>query len=306
MSEKPLPHPPKAPRHWPSWLAVGFLWVLGKLPRGLGLAITRPLGPLMHALMGRRRAVAARNIERCFPELGEEEVARLVRRSFRSLARAVTEMAWAWSGPDRLIARLGEVRGLEHLERARAAGKGVLMVTHHSTCLEIGARLVIFEHQGVSGVYRPLKNPVMEWYQTRGRTRYADAMVSKRDARGAVRVLRAGKVLWYAPDQDFGPEQSVFAPFFGIETATLLATHRLPKMTGCAVVPMFPRWDAEAGRYVVEILPALEDFPSEDPVADLTRVNALMEAQVRKAPEQYWWIHRRFKTRPEGEPPFYR
>jgi KDO2-lipid IV(A) lauroyltransferase len=135
--------------------------------------------------------------------------------------------------------------------------------------------------------------------------RYADSMISKRDARGAVRVLRAGKVLWYAPDQDFGPDQSVFAPLFGIETATLLATHRLPAMTGCAVVPMFPRRDPVSGKYVVDILPALEDFPSADPVADLARVNALMEAQVRKAPGQYWWIHRRFKTRPEGDTPFY-
>ena len=121
----------------------------------------------------------------------------------------------------------------------------------------------------------------------------------------ALRTLQNGGVIWYAPDQDFGAAQSEFAPFFGIPTATLLATHRFPKMTGCAVVPMFPHYDRKGKRYDVYISPALEDFPSDDPVADLTRVNRVMEEQARKAPDQYWWIHRRFKTRPEGEPDFY-
>ncbi len=130
-------------------------------------------------------------------------------------------------------------------------------------------------------------------------------MISKRDARTAVRLLRRGGVLWYAPDQDFGPEQSLFAPFFGIQTATLLATHRLARLTGCAVVPMFPLYDPQQRRYRVTLLPALEHFPSDDPAADLARVNAIMEQQVRRAPEQYWWVHRRFKTRPPGDAPFY-
>ena len=112
-------------------------------------------------------------------------------------------------------------------------------------------------------------------------------------------------MLWYAPDQDFGPKQSLFLPFFGIPAATLTATARLVELTGCRVVPMFPRYDEASGQYVVQFHPALENFPSGDSVADLTRINALLEEQVRKAPEQYWWIHRRFKTRPDGEPPFY-
>ncbi len=130
-------------------------------------------------------------------------------------------------------------------------------------------------------------------------------MISKRDLRGMVRFLRSGGYLWYAPDQDFGPRQSVFAPFFGIQTATLLATQRLPVMTGCLVMTMFPHFDRETGRYRVEVSPPIEGFPSGDAEADLARINAILESQVRRAPEQYWWIHRRFKTRPPGEPPFY-
>jgi KDO2-lipid IV(A) lauroyltransferase len=130
-------------------------------------------------------------------------------------------------------------------------------------------------------------------------------MISKRDMRAAIRYLRGGGVLWYAPDQDFGPKQSEFVAFFGIPAATLVATVRLVELTGCRVVPMFPRYDAPTGQYVVTFHPPLDDFPSGDIVKDLARVNALLEEQVRAAPEQYWWIHRRFKTRPQGESPFY-
>ena len=196
------------------------------------------------------------------------------------------------------------IHGRENLSEAEEQGNGVLLVTGHSSCLEVGGRILL-GHASFGGVYRPLKSPVMEWYQTRGRLRYADFMISKRNARQAVKILRKGGVIWYAPDQDFGPDQSVFAPFFGIQTATLLASHRLPSMTGCAVVPMYPVYDPKSGLYDIHVLPALENYPSDDPVADLTRINAMIENQVRKAPEQYWWIHRRFKTRPSGEAPFY-
>jgi len=154
-------------------------------------------------------------------------------------------------------------------------------------------------------MYRPLRSPVLEWYQNRGRSRYTVCMIEKSDLRGAVRYLRGGGVLWYAPDQDFGAKRSVFVPFFGLQAATLAATERLVQLTGCAVVPMFPVYDASSRRYTVKFWPALEDFPTGEVVADLARINMLLEEHVRQAPEQYWWIHRRFKTRPPGEPPFY-
>lgn len=302
--EEQLRRPSFAPAHWGGWLQVACVWLLGHLPRFLGRWIVAPLGPLMAVALSSRRRIAERNLEVCLPELGSPERERLLRESFRSLARMLAEMAWCWAHNPRSVFDIAEARGFEHLETATANGRGVLVVTAHVTCLEIGAR-VLAESTSGRGIYRPLGNPVMEWYQNRGRHRYADGMITKRDMRGAVRYLRDGGVLWYAPDQDFGAAQSAFAPFFGVETATLLATHRLPKMTGCAVLTMMPRWDPEAGRYIVDMTPPLENFPSEDPAADLARVNALLEEQVRAAPEQYWWVHRRFKTRPPGSPDFY-
>ena len=296
--------PSLAPRNWGGWAAVAIIWLLGILPRRLTLWLTEALGLAVYRLAGRRRKIAERNLERCFPEWPEEQRQRVLRAQFRSLGRMLGEMAWSWSSNKRRIDRMGELKGIEHVDAARQAGRGVLMVTSHNTCLEIGGRIMA-EQVECSGIYRPLRNEALEWYQNLGRGRYTLSMLSKRNMRAAIRHLREGRVLWYAPDQDFGPEESVFAPFFGIPAATLLATHRLPKMTDCAVIMMFPWYDRKTRRYHVELLPALEDFPSDDAVADLTRVNKLIERSVLRAPEQYWWIHRRFKTRPPGEPPFY-
>jgi len=305
MSSKHLPRPSFAPRNWGGWISVGFLWLLARLPGKAALLLVAPLAPLAYHFAGRRRKIAERNIERCFPEWSEEQQQKLVRESFTSISRMIAEIAWCWSWPEKRFNKISQVQGIQHIREAQARGKGVLMVTGHFTCLEMGARIIGQCLDDAGGVYRPLDSPPMEWYQMRARRSYTHFMVSKRDARQAVRALKKGSVLWYAPDQDFGPEQSIFAPFFGIQTASLLATHRLSKLTGCPVVPMIPSYDKITGIYTVELLPALENFPGDDPVADLARINSIFEAQVRKKPEQYWWIHRRFKTRPEGEAPFY-
>lgn len=304
MLTEPGPRPPFTPRYWAGWLGVGVLWLLGKTPQRIGLALAVPLAAVLRLAMQNRRRIAERNIERCFPELPTEARKALLRSCFRSLARVVFETAWAWSASVRRIQRMGHVEGLEHIAAARRGGRGVLLVTAHISCLEIGARLLAMELP-IAAIYRPLRSPVLEWYQNRSRLAYGEAVISKREMRGALRLLRRGGLVWYAPDQDFGREHSVFAPFFGIQTATLLATYRLAQLTGCAVVPMFPVYDERKRHYIVRILPALDSFPGPDAHADLARVNAIMEAHIRSAPGQYWWIHRRFKTRPAGEPPFY-
>ena len=305
MSENNQNRPPLTPKYWAGWLGVGIIWSMGKLPQWIGLALSTPLAWLLPRLMKRRLRIAQRNVERCFPELKAEQHQAIVDECFRSLARSLFEFVWSWSASERRLRKLGTVIGLENLLDARKQGKGVLMITAHISCLEIGARILSCSFHEMKGIYRPLKSPVLEWYQTRARTSYSHGMISKRNMRSAIRYLRKGGVLWYAPDQDFGPEQSEFVPFFGIETATLVATHRMARMADCPVVPMFPSYDARTRRYTVKILPALADFPGEDSLRDLARVNAVMENHVRETPGQYWWIHRRFKTRPEGELPFY-
>lgn len=300
--------PSFSPANWPAWLAVGLIYLLGRIPKRLGVWLSYPLGGLMRGLMGSRARIATRNIERCFPEMDEAAQRELVKACFQSLALALLETCWCWTSAPSRILRMGHLEGFENLVEAHNKGRGVLVVTAHMTCLELGGFLLGYAMlnagMNAAGIYRPLKTPVLEWFQNRSRLRYA-GLIRKRELRSAIRHLRGGGVIWYAPDQDFGPDQSEFAPFFGIETASLLATHKLARVSGCVVVPMFPAYDRENNRYVVRVMPALEDFPSDNEMADLERINQLTEAFIRTVPEQYWWIHRRFKTRPPGEKPFY-
>lgn len=281
-------------------LALLPLRLLGRVPLPVARALLRPLAGPMRFAMRKRRRIALRNLELCFPELDARARERLLERHFRELAESLAEIAAAWCRPGRLDAGIGTVTGLEHLDAARKHGQGVVLITGHTTCLELGARL-FGERVAASGIYRPLGNPLLEDFQNRGRARYAQAMIPRTELRAMVRHLRSGGVLWYAPDQDFGPGRSAFAPFFGVPTATATGILELARLGRARLVPMYPRKDAGNGHITVELEAAFEAFPSDDPVADLTRVNAFLERHVRQAPAQYWWLHRRFKTRPPGE-----
>ena len=304
MAAQTQKRPSLHPRNWAGWLAVAVMWLLGKIPRRPGLALCVPLGVSMEALMRRRKRIAARNIERCFPQYSADRRAALLRAHFRSIARMLFEVAWAWSYPSERVRAFGHVEGAEHVLRPLARGRGVLMISGHFTPLEFAGRIAALKIPAAAAMYRPLRSAVLEWYQNRKRAEYV-LPISQKDLRKATRFLQAGGALWYAPDQDFGPARSVFVPFFGIRTATLKTTERLVALTGCAVVPMFPAFHADSGTYSVTFHPALENFPSGDIVEDLGRVSALMEEHAKKFPDQYWWVHRRFKTRPAGEPAFY-
>jgi KDO2-lipid IV(A) lauroyltransferase len=275
--------------------------LLGHLPLRVSRRLMRSLAPLIERLMGRRRRIVDRNLELCFPDWDPDR-RRVVRRThFQQLAEAVAETAFCWCHRGPLDERYGSVQGLEHLERARSGGRGVLLITGHTTCLEMGGRLFA-EKVDVRGVYRRLRNPVLNDFQNTGRGRYSPGMIERRELKSMIRHLRKGEVVWYAPDQDFGPERSHFVPFFGLMTATLRGPLELARMGRASVLPMFPIKDPESGRVTVRLLPAFENFPSHDPAADLLRYNAFLEEQILRQPAQYWWLHRRFKSVPEGEP----
>ncbi len=272
---------------------------LGRLPLGLSRALLRPLAPVLERLMGRRMRVVDRNLALCFPELSQQQRRDLRRAHCRQLTDSLAETALAWCRPGRLDARFGELEGLEHLRAAQAGGQGVLMLTAHATCMELGARLV-GEQVRARAIYRPLRHAVLEGFQNAGRGRYAEAMIARDDVRAMVRHLRAGGVLWYAPDQDFGPRRSLFAPFFGLATATPTGLIDLVRLGRARVVPMYPVKQAD-GRVRVHFEAAWDDWPSGDAQADLARYNARVEQWIRAHPPQYWWLHRRFKTVPDGE-----
>lgn len=292
------------PRYWLTWLGLGALWLLSRLPFTLQMRLGSLLGMLMYHLARRRRHITRCNIGLCFPELDSAAQQMLIRKTFRSAGISLMETGLAWWGRDKVLARRVQVEGLEHLQRATALGKGVLLLGAHFTSLEISGRLLARFHP-CAAMYRKHDNPLFEAIIKHSRETHLDKIISRRDMRGMVRALREGTVVWYATDQDFGPRNSVFAPFFGIQTASLVMTSKLARLSGAPVVPFFSqRLDDDSG-YKLILLPALTDFPSGDDVADAARINAIIERQVRKVPDQYLWLHRRFKTRPEGESGLY-
>ena len=279
------------------WLALGAMWVGARLPWWLQRGLGRAIGALAFRVMPDRRRAARTNLALCFPEWSEARRARLLRGSFADLGIGLFEFMRAWWGTVAPMRRDVRIEGLEHLRAVQEQGRGVLLVSGHFMTLELCGRLLC-DHVPLAGMYRRHRNPVFEWAVMRGRLRYAAAMFTNDELRGAVRHLKRGGVLWYAPDQDMRGKDTVFAPFFGIPAATITASHQFARLTGCAVVPFFHRRDGD--RYVLRIAAPLEDFPSEDAMDDSARINAAIEAMVREAPSQYLWIHRRFKRQPEG------
>ena len=289
-----------------SWVGLGVVWLVGRLPYTLQRGLGRALGLLTARLPGERRLVAARNIELCFPDLDPQQRAELLHATLRDLGMLLIEFALAWFGSARTLARVPcTIEGLEHLERCRAQGRGVLLVAAHFSHLELCARLVS-QRIRIAGMYRVMDDPVFERAVLRARLRYADSMFPKEELRRIVKYMKNGGTIWYAPDQDMRGKDSVFVPFFGIRAATITATHHLARLSGAAVIPFFHRRNADGRGYSIRLEAPLEDFPSTDVAADTARVNATVERMVREAPAQYLWIHKRFKRRPEGEAPLYR
>jgi KDO2-lipid IV(A) lauroyltransferase len=306
MPQAPPPFRPAllSPLHWPAWIGLGAIRLVALLPHRWLLRIGRGLGWLFARAFGERRRIAARNLALCFPDLDAGARMALLEDNLRDSGALLVEFALAWMGSRRAIERIPVAfEGLHHLEQARSAGHGVLLVGAHFSHLELCARLVS-QRIAIAGMYREHSDAAFEWAIKRARLRYADAMFAKHELRQTVRYLKAGGTVWYAPDQDMRGKDVVFAPFFGVPAATITATHHLARLSGAKVIPFFHRRTADGG-YAIRLEAPLADFPGTDLVADTARVNAAIERMVREAPSQYLWLHKRFKTRPPGDQPLY-
>ena len=284
------------------WLVVGAMALLARLPWPLQRLLGRGLGTVLRMAMGSRRRIAARNLALCFPDHDGAAQRRLLRASFAALGIGLFEFGRAWWGSLRPSRRGLRLHGLEHLQAAVAAGRGVILVSGHFTTLEICGRLLC-DHVPLAGMYRPHSQPALEWAVKRGRLRYATAMFSREELRPAIRHLKDGGVLWFAPDQDTRRGESVYVPFFGRPASSLTSTHQMARLSGATVLA-FAHERRDDGGYDLRLSPAFAGFPSRDAVADTAVVMHEIEAMVRAAPAQYLWIHRRFKHQPDGSDPY--
>ncbi|MDX1801523.1 MAG: LpxL/LpxP family Kdo(2)-lipid IV(A) lauroyl/palmitoleoyl acyltransferase [Marinobacter sp.] len=290
------------PRWWPTWCVIGLIWLFSRLPLALQWWLGTVIGELGYRLLARRRHITRVNIDLCFPELSAQDREHLVRRAFRSNGIGIMEIGLAWFRNPEALRSITWVHGLEHLESGLAAGKGVLLLGGHYSTLDLGGSLIsLFIEADV--MQRDHNNPLMNAVMTRARERRYGVALSSKDLRGLLRRLHANRTVWYATDQDYGRKGIVFAPFFGVPTASITATARIAERSGCAVVPFshFRREDRPG--YDIYFRPALSDFPSGDDLADATQANQAIEQEIRQHPDQYLWMHRRFKTRPSRDDP---
>ena len=294
------------PRYWPTWMGLGLLWLVTRLPHNVIISLGKNIGRLLYFVLKRRRNITEVNVQLCFPEKSPEEQKGIVKNIFANNATGLFEAAMGWWWSEKKLRSVTEVRGLDILEDTKAEGKGVLCLGAHFTTLELCGTLMPMFTQ-TDATYRPQNNALMDWMILRNRQRNCGAVIDRNNTRLFIRRLKQGNTVWYAPDQDYGAKHSVFAPFFGIEAATIVAANRLVKITKSPIVVCFHYRKPDDSGYVIEYFrpQELADFPTGDDEEDALRINQVMEYIIRKNPEQYMWVHRRFKTRPIRDKKFY-
>ncbi|NQY35055.1 MAG: LpxL/LpxP family Kdo(2)-lipid IV(A) lauroyl/palmitoleoyl acyltransferase [Alteromonadaceae bacterium] len=308
MSKNKVPQPNfklsfLLPKYWLTWVGVIILYSISWLPYKLQLALGRMIGKLFLKFGSSRKKIALKNLELCFPEMSDNEKQSILKRNFENTGIALLETGMGWWWPDWRVKRKINFIGLEHLDKAKQEGKGMLMLTMHylsaemnCRCIGIGNPMVVF--------YRPHNNPLMEFFQFRGRGRSNKYMLGKKDVKGLISALQAGESCIYLPDHDYGRKRSLFVPFFAVkDAATTTGTLIFARQKNTLTFMMIPTRNEDGSGYTVEITPALENFPTEDDEADVIRVNQELEKAILQKPEQYMWLHRRFKTRPNKEDP---
>mgnify|MGYP001820721503 CR=1 FL=1 len=302
-SRKPL-HRYLTPDTWPTWIGLGLLRVACWLPHGAALAVGRGLGRFAYRFGGERRAVVRRNIELCFPKLSGDAREDLVREHFDALGMSMIEMGLGRWASDEHLEAMTEIDGIEHVRDAVSRGQGVILLSAHFTTLELSGRVLKLNVPPFDAVYRRSRSDFMTEVLRSGRERSAAGTIEKRDIKKMVRSLREGRIVWYAPDQSYNRKGAEVIPFFGIPSMHTTATSTLARLGKAATIPYFPQRLPD-GSYRLTILPPLDNFPSDDPVADTKRYVAILEEQIRQCPEQYFWVHRKFKNLPDGHPDYY-
>lgn len=294
-----------APKFWPSWLGLASMRIIAILPYRLQLLIGKLIGHAFYRIAKYRREVVKTNIALCFADLSEEKQEKLVRDHFHALGMSISETAISWWGKDKTLRKLVTFKGFEHVDKALEEGTGAIMLGAHYTTMEISGRLIALDHD-LAVSYQKLRNPLFNHVTFNARKRMLHRVFGRDEIRSSFRYIKQNHLMWIAADQDVGIENSVFAPFMGNQAATQTVASRMAKITKAPIIPYISRRLDNAKGYAIEFFPPVDNFPGESLEEDATRTNQLIEEQIRKAPEQYLWVHRRFKTRPEGMSKLYR
>ncbi len=290
------------PKFFPTWILIFFMKLGAKLPFTLQVFLGKGIGKLLYPLLSRFRKIALINVARCFPDKNIEQVESLVKQNFEAIGISIFETANAYFGKDDKIQKLITIHNEHHLTDALEKKQGVILLAAHFMPLMLGSRALLLKHT-IANIYRPQDNQLFDEVMRKGFVDNGAVMIKTLDTRSMMKAVKNGLPIWYAPDQDLGEKNSVFAPFFDIQTATVAATARLAKDKNTVVIPYF--FIRTTTGYEMSFEPPIKNYPSDDAIADASKTNKILQDQILKAPEQYLWIHKRFKTRPKGEQSFY-
>jgi len=294
------------PRYWGLWLAALLLWGIAWLPLRWRMNLGAWLGRQMLTRNAKRRRIVQINLGLCFPELKQADRDALALSSAERAGQAMLELGVLWLRSDAAIQKRWQVHGREHLDAVVAAGRAPLFVTGHVVGLDMGAAAMTVACGGGLGLYNPTHQPFVDAWFIWGRSRFGSSLITRNEGlRPLLKALRSGQAAYYIPDEDHGAEHSVFAPFFGVQKATLPLLGRLVAQGRASALPLFTRLDPDTGMYHLHIEAALSLAEQASPIEEAARMNAVLEAMIRRDPAQYMWSFKLFKTRPAGEPDIY-
>lgn len=293
------------PRYWLIWAGILLLWLISLLPLPVTAFLGRGLGVFLKRIAGRRSHIVRTNLELCFPDLDSNQIEQLMKEHFKALGQAALTIGINMFASQRRLQRLVTMRDRHYFDQQIGADKPVILLAPHFVAMEI-AGLVLAPERHMLSMYQTIRNPLIDYLVRRGRSRFGGIMIERKsDMRQVVKLVRGGSPFYYLPDQDPGSADKVFAPFFGIETAVTPGLSRFARLSKAAVIPCFTKLLPKGAGYEVIFLPPLENFPTDDPVKDAAQMNEVIEQGISEMPEQYFWVHRRFKSRPAGEKSLY-
>ncbi|QOI11043.1 LpxL/LpxP family Kdo(2)-lipid IV(A) lauroyl/palmitoleoyl acyltransferase [Blochmannia endosymbiont of Colobopsis nipponica] len=293
------------PKYWLIWIGIVILYLLVLLPYPIIYYCGTKLGHLAKYFIKYRINIINRNLQLCFPNLATDEKRNLLQKNCESIGMGILETGMAWFWPNWRIKRWCKINGFQHIINAYKKHNGILLIGVHFLTLELGARTFGIFNPGV-GVYRPNNNALLEWLQTRGRLRSNKYMIHNKNLKAMLRALKDGETIWYAPDHDYGPKNSIFTKLFAVShAATTIGTYILIKLSNPAIITFIPRRLPNGSGYELLILPNENITPLNDRLTIIKNINKIIEKSILLAPEQYMWLHRRFKTRPTGKSSFY-
>ena len=289
------------PKYWLSWLGLGLAAIVSLFSTSVRHAIGRKLGAYIYNNNKKRRHTVTVNLNIAFPDLSNEQRDTMALKHLQMFGCALVDYSLIFFAGKKRLASMSEIYGKEHLDAAKADNKAAILLVAHSVMLEFGLPQIGYHYEAF-GSYKTSKNPVLDWIVARSRCRHLSLVVSREEGlRKLVKSMSPERVMMFAPDEDLGRENSVFAPFYGKEKSTLTTTARLTKMGKAVALPTFIYFDKKQQKYITHIGAPLENFPSKDGIADATNINQALEALISQSPEQYMWFMKWFYTRPEGE-----